>query len=61
MLDFEKDTAKLASGKEILLLPENNIREGISSVMGDRHNVSDVKKLILYIDANNIFRWAMSQ
>ena len=33
-LDFIKDTAKLPSGKELLLLLENNIRGGISSVMG---------------------------
>ena len=53
-LDFLKDTTKLASGKEFLLLLENNIRGGISSVMGDRHVVSDVNKQILYIHANNL-------
>ena len=42
-LDFINDThsasgtAKLTSGEEFLLLLENNIRGGISSVMGDRH------------------------
>ena len=60
-LDFIKDTAKLPSGKELLLLLENNIRGGISSVMGDRHVVSDANKQILYIDANNLYGWAMSQ
>ena len=60
-LDFIKDTAKLTSGKEILLLLENNLRGGISSVMGDRHVVSDVNKQILYIDANNLCGRAMSQ
>ena len=60
-LDFIKDTAKLPSGKEILLLLENNIRGGISSVMGDRHVQSDENKQILYIDANNLYGWAMSQ
>ena len=29
--------------------------------MGDRHVASDVTKQILYIDANNLFGWAMSQ
>ena len=53
-LDFIKDTAKLASGKELLSLLENNIRGGISSVMGDRQVSSDVNKQILYIDANNL-------
>ena len=53
-LDFIKD-------KELLLLLENNIRGGISSVMGDRHVQSDENKQILYIDANNLYGWAMSQ
>ena len=53
-LDFIKD-------KNLLLLLENNIRGGISSVMGDRHMRSDENKQILYIDANNIYGWAMSQ
>ena len=60
-LDFIKDTAKLPSGKELLLLLENNIRGGISSVMGDRHVQYDENKQILYIDANNLYGWAMSQ
>ena len=60
-LDFIKDTAKLPSGKELLLLLEKNIRGGISSVMGDRHVQSDENKQILYIDANNLYGWAMSQ
>ena len=60
-LDFIKDTAKLPSGKELLLLLENNIRGGISSVMGNGHVQSDENKQILYIDANNLYGWAMSQ
>ena len=47
--------------KELLLLLENNIRGGISSFMGDRHVQSDENKQILYIDANNLYGWAMSQ
>ena len=47
--------------KQLLLLLENNIRGGISSVMGNRHLQSDKNKQILYIDANNLFGWAMSQ
>ena len=47
--------------KELLILLENNIRGGISSVMGDRHVQSDENKQILYIDANNLYGWAMSQ
>ena len=53
-LDFIKD-------KKLLLLLENNIRGGISSVMGDRHVQSDENKQILYIDANNLYGWAKSQ
>ena len=47
--------------KELLLLLENNIRGGISSVMGSRHVHSDENKQILYIDANNLYGWARSQ
>ena len=47
--------------KELLLLLENNIRGGISSVMGNRHVQSDENKQILNIDANNLYGWAMSQ
>ena len=53
-LDFIKD-------KEFLLLLENNIRGGISSVMGPRYIESDENTKLLYIDANNIFEWAMNQ
>ena len=53
-LDFIKD-------KVLCLLLENNIRGGISSLMGDRHVVSDVNKHILNIDSNNLYGWAMSQ
>ena len=60
-LDFIKDTTKLTSGKEFLLLLENNICGGSSSVMDDRHVVSDVNKHIFYIDANNLYGWVRSQ
>ena len=45
-LDFIKD-------KELLLLLENIIREGISSVMGPRYLESDENTTFLYIDAKN--------
>ena len=47
--------------KDMILLLENNIRGGISSVMGDRYVKSDDHKKILYIDANNLYGYAMSQ
>ena len=53
-LDFIKD-------KHLLQLLENNIRGGISSVMGDRFVESNENKQILYIDANILYGWAMRQ
>ena len=45
----------------MILLLENNIRGGISSVMGDRYIKSDENKRILYVDANNLYGHSMSQ
>ena len=53
-LDFIKD-------KQLLLLLENNIRGGISSVMGPRYTESNENTKLLYIDANNLYGWAMSK
>ena len=53
-LDFIKD-------KELLLLLENHIRGVISSVMGPRYIESDENTKLLYIDASNLYGWAMSQ
>ena len=47
--------------KDLILLLENNIRGGISSVMGDRYVKSDENKKILYIDATNLYGHSMSQ
>ena len=47
--------------KDMILLLENNIRGGISSVMGDRYIKSNKNKKILYIDANNLYGHSMSQ
>ena len=47
--------------KDMILLLENNIRGGISSVMDDRYIKSDKNKKILYIDANNLYGHSMSQ
>ena len=44
----------------MVLLLENNFR-GISSVKGDRFVKSDENKKVLYIDANNLYGWALSQ
>ena len=45
----------------MILLLENNIRGGISSIMGDRYIKSDDNKKILYFDANNLYGHSMSQ
>ena len=47
--------------KDMILLLENNIRGGISSVMGDRYIKSDENGKILYFDANNLYGDSMSQ
>ena len=47
--------------KDMILLLENNIRGGISSVMGDRYVKSDDNKKIIYIDANNLYGHSMSE
>ena len=43
------------------MLLENNIRGGISSVMGYRYIQSDENKKILYVDANNLYGHSVSQ
>ena len=47
--------------KDLILLIENNIRGGRSSVMGDRSVKSDENKKILYMDATNLYGHSMSQ
>ena len=47
--------------KDMILLLENIIRGGRSSVMGDRHVQSDENKKILYVDAKNLYGHSMSQ
>ena len=47
--------------KDMILSLENNIRGGISSVLGDRYIKSDENKKIKYIDANNLYGHSVSQ
>ena len=47
--------------KDMILLLENNIRGGISSIMGNRYIKSDKNKKILFIDANNLYGHSMSE
>ena len=47
--------------KDMIMLLENNISGGISSVIGDRCVKSDEIRKILYIDANNLYGQSMSE
>ena len=47
--------------KDLILLIENNIRGGISSVMGNRYVKSNKSKKISYADATNLYGQSMSQ
>ena len=47
--------------KDMILLKENIVRGGISSVLSDRYVKSDENKKILYADANNLYGHSMSQ
>ena len=46
---------------DLILTLENNIRGGISSVMGDRYVKSDENKKILYMDATNLYGHSIIQ
>ena len=45
--------------KDLILTLENNIRGGISSVMGERYVKADENKKIWYIDATNLYGHSM--
>ena len=56
----------------MLLMFENGIRGGYSGVLGDRYvkannkyldglNPNEKSNYLLYLDANNLYGWAMSQ
>ena len=47
--------------KDMILLLENDIRGGVSGVMGDRYVKSDKNKNIIYFDATNLYGFAMSK
>ena len=60
-LKFTGINLQTLQDKDMILLLENNIRGGISSVMGDRYVISDEKKKILYKDANDLYGHSMSE
>ena len=47
--------------KELFSTLKNNIRRGISSVMGDCYKNSDENKKILFVEVNNFYGWAVSE
>ena len=47
--------------KALILTLGNNIRGGVSSIMGDRQVISDEKKKILYMDATKLYGHSMIQ
>ena len=47
--------------KDLILLKENKIRGGISSVIDDRYVKSDENKKTLYMEATNLYGHSMSQ
>ncbi|WP_375703111.1 DNA polymerase, partial [Bartonella sp. CL34QHWL] len=52
---------ELLTDTNILLTFEKAIRGGISGVMGTRHIKADESHKLLYIDANNLYGWAMME
>ena len=56
--DFKLQTLQ---DKDLILLIENNIHGGVSSVMGDRYVKSDENQKIIHIDAANFNGHSLSQ
>ena len=47
--------------KDLILNLENDLRGGISSVMGDKYVKLDENKTILHVDAKNLYGHSMSE
>ena len=60
-LKYTDFTLQTLQEKDLILLIENNIRGGISSVMGDRYVKSDDNKKITYMAATKFYGHSMSQ
>ena len=60
-LNYTGKNLQTLQDKDKILLLENNIRGGISSVMGDRYVKSDENKKIIYIEATNLYGHSMCQ
>ena len=60
-LKFAGINLQTLQDKDLILTLENNIRGGISSVMGNRYVKSDENKTIIYMDATNLYGHSMIQ
>ena len=59
-LNYADTKLQTLQDNALILLIENNIRGGISSVMGDRYVKSDENKNISHMDATNLYGRSMS-
>ena len=59
-LKFIGKNFQTVQGRDLILLLENVLRGGISSLMGDQYVKSDEKEKTMYIDAKNKFKRSMS-
>ena len=60
-LNYTDINLQTLQDKDLILIIENSIRGGISSVMGDRYVKSDENKKIIFMDATNLYGHSMSQ
>ena len=60
-LNYKVNNLQTLQDKDLFLTLGNNIRGGISSVMGDRYVKSDEIKKIFYLDATNLYGHSMIQ
>ena len=59
-LEYTRINVQRLQDKDLIVTLENYIREGFSSVMGDRNVKSDENKKIIYMDATNLYGHSMS-
>ena len=60
-LSYTNINLELLTDYNTLLTFEKAIRGGISGVMGSRHVKADENSKLLYVDANNLYGWAMME
>uniref|UniRef100_UPI003D0B846D hypothetical protein n=1 Tax=Sulfurimonas sp. TaxID=2022749 RepID=UPI003D0B846D len=60
-LKHTKIELELLTDYNMLLFFEKSIRGGISSIVGDRHFKATDNEKLLYVDANNLYGWAMME